>query len=75
MPVVIVPVGRLRQYVGDQDSVALEWRGKTVLQILEDLHIPGDMVSAVLLNDVLVPKDHVPRDGDSVKLVSVLGGG
>ncbi|MGQ9585133.1 MAG: MoaD/ThiS family protein [Anaerolineae bacterium] len=75
MSITVIPVGSLRQHVGGTEKVTLEFEGKTVLQVLANLGIPSAIVSAVLVNDVLVPKDHVPQDGDEVKLISVVGGG
>jgi len=75
MPIVVIPVGRLKQYVDDQEQVRLEFEGQSVLEILEGLRIPSALVAAVLVDGTLVTKDHVPQDGDTVKLISVLGGG
>lgn len=75
MPICVVPVGHLRDYIGGQECVAVPAEGKTVREILTDLGIPSEVVAAVLIRDILVPKDHVPQDGDEVKLLSILGGG
>jgi len=75
MSVIVIPVGRLKGYVGGQEEVRLDPEGKSVSQILEDLQIPTALVSAVLVEGTLVTKDYVPQDGEMVKLLSVMGGG
>ncbi|MGC8837675.1 MAG: MoaD/ThiS family protein [Anaerolineae bacterium] len=75
MPIYVVPVGHLKDYTGGQERVAVPAEGKTVREILADLGIPSEVVAAILIRDILVPKDHIPQDGDEVKLLSVLGGG
>lgn len=75
MAISVIPVGHLKDYAGGQERVELPAEGKTVREILEALGIPSELVAAVLIHDILVSKDHVPQDGDEVKLLSVLGGG
>lgn len=75
MTIYVVPVGHLKEYTEGRERVAILAEGKAVREILADLGIPSEVVAAVLIRDVLVPKDHVPQDGDEVKLLSVLGGG
>jgi len=75
MPIVVIPVGRLKQYVDGQEQIRLEFGGQSVLEILEGLRIPSALVAAVLVDGTLVTKDHIPQDADTVKLISVLGGG
>ena len=75
MSIYVVPVGHLKEYTQGQERIAVPAEGKTVREILEVLGIPSEVVAAVLIRDILVPKDHVPQDGDEVKLLSVLGGG
>ncbi len=74
MAVTIRPIGMLKNYIGDRPEAEVE-AGRTVRQTLADLGIPPALVALVLVNDVQRDKDYVLLDGDSVRIIAVIGGG
>jgi len=74
MSVTLIPVGMLKEYVGGQARLELA-TGPTVREMLEAVGIPPTLVAGVLCNDLLVSKTYHPQDGDTVKVVAVIGGG
>ncbi len=74
MSVTLIPVGMLKEYVGGQARLELT-AGPTVREMLEAVGIPTALVAGVLCNDLLVSKTYCPQDGDTVKVVAVIGGG
>lgn len=72
----VVLVGILRQYGGGQERLSLEgWAGRSVRQMLASLHIPSELVGAVLIGGQLTNKDDLLRDGQEIKLIPLIGGG
>jgi len=74
MPAQIRPIGSLKTYTAGQPEVSVE-AGRTVRETLVSLGIPSEVVAGVFLNDVLLGKDYVVKEGDILKLIAVIGGG
>jgi len=74
MGVTLIPVGFLKEYAGGQDRLELA-AGPTVAEMLEAVGIPPALVAAVVRGDDLVPKDYRPQDGESIKVIAIMGGG
>ena len=70
----IKPVGMLKSYVGGQNEVSVE-AGRTVREAIAALGIPPGIVALVMVNEEQQPKDYVLQDGDTVRLLAVIGGG
>lgn len=49
--------------------------GRTVRQIIEELKIPSEEVYAIMLNSYPGKPNSVVKDGDSVTLTKIIGGG
>ena len=71
----IKALGPLQDYLKDLQEVTLTPEGEPVSRILQDLGIPSELVAAVVANDELVQKSYIPKAGDEIKLLMVLGGG
>jgi len=67
-------IGSLKTYVGGRESVTVE-AGQTVRQALAALGIRPEIIALVIANGTQQPKDYVLKDGDSVELLAVIGGG
>jgi sulfur carrier protein ThiS len=74
MSAILRPYGILKSYIDDKPEISVE-AGRTILQVLQILGMPPDVVALVLVNDEVQPKDYVLRDGDTVKLMAIIGGG
>ncbi len=75
MSVTLIPVGGLKEFVGDREQVEMD-SGPTVEELLERAGIEGALVAAVIdEEDELVTLDYCPRDGERLKLIAVMGGG
>jgi len=74
MGVTLIPVGFLKEYVGGHDRLEMA-AGPTVAEMLEEAGIPSALVAAVVRGDDLVPKDYRPQDGESIKVIAIMGGG
>ena len=79
MPVSIRLSPLLRKYVPDYDYdegiIMKNGAGKRVTQLVEELNIPKEMVTSVLVNRLPSRTGYVARDGDTVLLAMVIGGG
>ncbi|MCD6554194.1 MAG: MoaD/ThiS family protein [Anaerolineae bacterium] len=73
--ITLVTVGLLKKYVGDQERLGVSAQGRTVAEILAKLGIPSALVAIVMVEGRQVMKDYVPRAGDVVKLIPLMGGG
>jgi len=73
--ITLVTVGLLKKYVGDQERLGVPAQGRTVAEILAKLGIPSALVAIVMVEGRQVMKDYVPRAGDAVKLIPLMGGG
>jgi len=49
--------------------------GKRISQLAEELNIPKEMVTSVLVNRLPSRTGYVARDGDRILLAMVIGGG
>ncbi len=74
MSVRLIPIGILKSYVDGQAEVSLS-AGPTVTEMLETVGIPPQLVAGVVRDEELVRIDYRPRDGETVKVLAVLGGG
>ena len=79
MPVSIRLSPLLRKYVPDYDYdegiIMKNGAGKRITQLVEELNIPKEMVTSVLVNRLPSRTGYVARDGDTVLLAMVIGGG
>ena len=64
----------LKSYINGQPEVTVE-AGRTIRQVLVEFGMPPEIVALVLVNDEQQPKDYVLQDGDTVKLMAIIGGG
>jgi sulfur carrier protein ThiS len=74
MTVIIRPYGILKSYTGGETDIAVA-AGRTIRQTMLDLGMPPEVVALVLVNDEPQLKDYVLQDGDTVKLMAIIGGG
>ena len=74
MSVTLIPIGMLKTYTAGQEKVLLD-AGPTVEQLLEAIEIPTQLVAGVVCDEVLVSQDYRPQDGETVKLLTIMGGG
>ncbi|MBC8248625.1 MAG: MoaD/ThiS family protein [Anaerolineales bacterium] len=74
MGVTLIPVGFLKEYAGGRDRLELA-AGPTVAEMLETVGIPPALVAGVVRDGELVSKDYRPQDGDTVKVLAIMGGG
>ncbi|NIV30984.1 MAG: thiamine biosynthesis protein ThiS [Anaerolineae bacterium] len=74
MAVTLIPTGMLKEYTGGQDRLELV-AGPTVTEMLEAAGIPPAVVAGVVRDGELVPKDYRPRDGETIKVLVIMGGG
>jgi molybdopterin converting factor small subunit len=49
--------------------------GKTVKSIIEELNLPEDDIGATLINGIHVEEDAVLKDGDTLSIFPLVGGG
>ncbi len=70
----IKAVGIIKSYIGDKSSVAVN-AGNTVRETIKALNIPSEIVALVLVNDAQQSKDYVVQEGDTIKLLALMGGG
>ena len=74
MTATLRPYGILKSYIGGDLEIAVE-AGRTIRQVLQGLGMPPEVVALVLVNDEQQSKDYVLQDGDTVKLMAIIGGG
>lgn len=67
-------VGLLRKYVPAESPLTVE-PGRTVTEVITDLGLDPDLVAIVMVNGRQEFKSYRLQDGDSVKLVPMVGGG
>ncbi len=70
----LVVIGMLREYSGGSERLAVA-AGPTVAEMLEATGIPATLVAAVLKGDEIVPKQYRPLEGETLRLLAVVGGG
>jgi len=74
MSATIRPLGMLKSYIGDLKETTVE-AGQSVRATILALGINPDLVAGVFVNGEQQTKDYVIQDGDTVKLLAVIGGG
>ena len=74
MPVLIRPLGMLKDYIGGQSETTVA-AGRSIRATLQALGMPPELAALVLVNDEQQAKDYVLQDGDVLKLMAVIGGG
>jgi sulfur carrier protein ThiS len=74
MTATLRPYGILKSYIGGETELAVD-TGQTIRQALQALGMPPEVVALVLVNDEQQSKDYVLQDGDTVKLMAIVGGG
>jgi hypothetical protein len=79
MPVVVKLTPLLQKYVSDYDQhkgIEMEKAaGKKVSQLIEELSVPKEKITSVLVNHKPSRSSFVVRDNDLVLLALVMGGG
>jgi len=79
MPVYLQLSSILRKYVKQYDPVkglVLEnAQGKRIYEIIQELNIPQEKVTSILVNHMPARINTIVNDGDKVALVVALGGG
>lgn len=73
--ITLMPVGLLKKYVAGRERLAVPDRGQTVAELLLEVGIPSALVAIVMVEGRQVMKDYIPRAGDVVKLIPLMGGG
>lgn len=74
MPVVIRPLGMLKDYIGGQSETTVE-AGRSIRETMLALGIPPELAALVLVNDEHQDKEYVLQEGDVLKVMAVIGGG
>ncbi len=74
MSAILRPLGMLKSYIGEQKEIAVE-AGRTVRETLTEIGINPDIVAGVFVNDEQQSKDYILQEGDTVKVMAVIGGG
>jgi sulfur carrier protein ThiS len=74
MPVVIRPLGMLKEYIGGQSETTVE-AGRSIRETLLALGMPPELAALVLVNDEQQDKAYVLQEGDVLKVMAVIGGG
>lgn len=74
MAIELIPVGFLKTYVEGRERVTFE-PGLSVAQMIEAAGIPPALVALATLEGERVSKDYRPKDGETVKVMAVIGGG
>ena len=74
MPVLLRPMGMLKDYVAGQSELTVE-AGRSIRETMRALGMPPELAALVLVNDEHQNKDYVLQDGDVLKLMAVVGGG
>jgi sulfur carrier protein ThiS len=68
------PIGHLKSLVNGQDELEVE-SGSTVRATLEKAGIRSELVALVMVNDEQCDKNYIVQEGDTVKVMAVIGGG
>lgn len=70
------PLGKYVPGYDHNKGIELEnVHGRTVRQIIEELKIPPEEVYAIMVNSYPGKPNSVVKDGDSVTLTKIIGGG
>ena len=74
MAVTLVIAGGLRDYVGARERVEMP-AGLTLEEMIQLAGIPPALVAGLVLENQLVYRDYRPNDGETIKIIAVMGGG
>ena len=74
MPATLRPSGSLRDLFGGQAEVQVEV-GRTVRGTLAALGIVPEVVALVVVNEQQRSKDYMIQEGDTIRVLAVIGGG
>jgi len=74
MPATLRPSGSLRDLVDGQAELQVEV-GRTVRETLALLGIVPEVVALVVVNEEQQSKDYVIQEGDTIRVLAVIGGG
>jgi len=74
MPATLRPSGSLRDLVGGQAEIQVEV-GRTVRETLAALGIVPEVVALVVVNEHQRSKDYLIQEGDTIRVLAVIGGG
>ncbi|KAF0108850.1 MAG: hypothetical protein FD146_736 [Anaerolineaceae bacterium] len=74
MPATLRLGASLRILIGGQDEFTVE-PGRSVRDTLVSLGIKPELVAMVSVKDEMQTKDYVIQEGDTVRLLAVVGGG
>lgn len=66
--------GGLKDVVGGRDRFDVE-PGRSVREILIGLGIVPDTIALVVVNNEQQSKDYIIQEGDSIRILAVIGGG
>lgn len=74
MKPIIKPLGFLKHYINEKDSIQVE-AGKSIFDILQEHGIPSELVAGVFIKEKLLSKAYILKDDDIVLLMAIIGGG
>ena len=79
MSVIVKLSPLLRKYASDYDHdkgiVLADGSGKKVSRLIQEIDIPKERVTSVLVNHMPSRTGYVAKDGDLVMLAMIIGGG
>ena len=79
MPITVKLSPLLRKYAPDYDHdkgiVLADGSGKKVSRLIQEMDIPRERVTSILVNHMPSRTGYVAKDGDLVLLAMVIGGG
>jgi sulfur carrier protein ThiS len=64
----------LKNLLGSKDEFTVV-PGRDLREIIVSLGINPDLVAMISVNGELQPKDYVVQEGDTIRLMAVIGGG
>ena len=74
MSATLRPSGALRDVVGGQSEIKVD-SGRTIRETLRILGIVPEVVALVVVNEQQQSKDYVIQEGDTIRVLAVIGGG
>jgi sulfur carrier protein ThiS len=74
MSATLRPSGALRDIVGGQSEIKVD-AGRTIRETLRILGIVPEVVALVVVNEQQQSKDYVIQEGDTIRVLAVIGGG
>jgi sulfur carrier protein ThiS len=74
MAVTLIIAGGLREYVGARQRVEMAV-GLTLGEMIQMAGIPPALVAGLVRGDELLSKDYRPEEGETIKIIAVMGGG